>query len=190
MNSRNENNARPNPEEGAPGSRSPNWLRWIFWLMAIWVFLALPRPWVEVAGWQVGVKRELARSRGVPVEKAVSVARRYLEKQPVVERVWTREDLETEKGELADLYRNSFDPERSGDLIVQVREGCLISLHGSGTTHGTPYWYDRHVPLVFWGPGIDAGRIREGVATVDIAPTLAKRLGVTTPVELDGRPLF
>jgi predicted AlkP superfamily pyrophosphatase or phosphodiesterase len=152
--------------------------------------LSLPRPWVEVAGWQVGVKRSLAESRGVPVEKAVAAARRYLEKQPTVERVWTREDMETEKGELADLYRNSFAPERSGDLIVQVREGCLISFFGSGTTHGTPYWYDRHVPLIFWGPGIEAGRIREGVATVDIAPTLAKRLGVAPPSDLDGRPLF
>jgi arylsulfatase A-like enzyme len=73
---------------------------------------------------------------------------------------------------------------------VQVREGCLISFFGSGTTHGTPYWYDRHVPLIFWGPGIEAGRIREGVATVDIAPTLAKRLGVAPPSDLDGRPLF
>jgi predicted AlkP superfamily pyrophosphatase or phosphodiesterase len=152
--------------------------------------LAWPRSWVEFAGWQIGVERQLARSRGVAVADAVAVAREYLESQPVVERVWTREDLAHADGEWAELVRHSFDPERSGDLVVQAKPGCLISFYDSGTTHGTPYWYDRHVPLVFWGAGIAPARLRERVHTVDIAPTLARRLGVETPVELDGHPLF
>jgi arylsulfatase A-like enzyme len=59
----------------------------------------------------------------------------------------------------------------------------------TGTTHGSPYWYDRHVPLIFMGPGIRAGRIDGRASTVDLAPTLARVIGVSYPRDLDGRPL-
>ena len=79
---------------------------------------------------------------------------------------------------------------RSGDLVIQLAAGCLISREDEGTTHGTPYLYDRAIPLVFWGPGIEAGRIPGPARTVDIAPTLTRRLGIAPPSGLDGRPLF
>ena len=93
------------------------------------------------------------------------------------------------KAPLAELYRHSFVHGRSGDLVVQVAEGCLISDYDSGTTHGTPYLYDRRVPVLFRGPGIVPGRVSGRAATIDIAPTLATRLGVPLPADLDGRPL-
>ena len=59
-------------------------------------------------------------------------------------------------------------------------------MESGGTTHETPYRYDTHVPLVFWGPGIPAGRYDRRVQTVDIAPTVAALLGVEAPDDLDG----
>jgi arylsulfatase A-like enzyme len=72
---------------------------------------------------------------------------------------------------------------------VEVRfvEGWLNNVRGTG--HGTPYWYDRHVPLLFMGPGISAGRDSTRAATVDLAPTLARALGVPVPSNVDGHPL-
>ena len=49
--------------------------------------------------------------------------------------------------------------------------------------------YDRHVPFVLMGSGIEPGRIDLRVATVDMAPTLAHLVGVPFPDDLDGRPL-
>ena len=95
----------------------------------------LPRQWVDFAGSQIGVRRDLAESRGVEVERAVEVVREYLSKQEAIEHVWTREEIETGTSEVARLYRNSYDPERSGDLIVQLAPTCLISFYDSGTTH-------------------------------------------------------
>jgi arylsulfatase A-like enzyme len=66
-------------------------------------------------------------------------------------------------------------------------EGRLGTPRGTG--HGTPYWYDRHVPLAFMGAGVSAGRDTARAATVDFAPTLARLLGVPSPADLDGRPL-
>jgi arylsulfatase A-like enzyme len=58
-----------------------------------------------------------------------------------------------------------------------------------GTTHGSPYWYDRHVPLIFMGPGIRTGRVDDRVSTLDFAPTLASYARVRYPGDLDGRSL-
>ena len=58
-----------------------------------------------------------------------------------------------------------------------------------GTTHGTPYNYDTHVPVIFMGAGIKAGRFSRHTAPNDIAPTLATMLGVEIPSGSSGRVL-
>ena len=90
---------------------------------------------------------------------------------------------------LATLYANSWDPERAGDLALQVERDCLLSRYPFGTSHGSPHAYDRAVPLIFYGPGVAAGQVTGPAATVDIAPTLANLLGVEAPQPLDGRAL-
>ena len=77
-----------------------------------------------------------------------------------------------------------------GDVAIQVAPDCLLKGPQIATTHGSPYAYDRAVPLIFWGPGfVEAGRISGPAATVDIAPSLAPLLGISLPAGLDGRPL-
>ena len=58
-----------------------------------------------------------------------------------------------------------------------------------GATHGTPYGYDAHIPLILMGPGIAPGTYREHVALNDLAPTLAAILGVEPPSGAQGRVL-
>ena len=145
-----------------------------------------PQAWVHFAGSNLNVDRALAAEHGIDVQKVIDFAEAWLEEQEVVERVWTREEIKGGTSEFARLYRNSFDEERSGDLAVQVREGCLISGFDAGTTHGSPYLYDRAVPIVFWGPGIEQGRVGARARTVDIAPSIAHQLGIRTPADLDG----
>ncbi len=109
-----------------------------------------------------------------------------LKECPAVAEVWTRSELESDReGEFLSKYRRSFHGQRSPDLMVQLRES-VISVSGHGTTHGSPYDYDVHVPFLIWGPGVAARQIATPVATVDLAPTLAELLGVGTPEDLDG----
>ena len=68
---------------------------------------------------------------------------------------------------MARLVRNSFDPERSGDFVITVAPGCLLSGYDSGTTHGTPHAYDRAIPLVFFGPGIAPAEVVTDTASVE-----------------------
>ena len=66
----------------------------------------------------------------------------------------------------------------------------LISRYAQGTSHGSPYEYDTHVPMIFAGPGIATEKDDSFVRTVDIAPTLAKLLGITPPADVDGKSLL
>jgi arylsulfatase A-like enzyme len=73
--------------------------------------------------------------------------------------------------------------------MIQTAPTCVLSPYPSGTSHGTPNLYDRAVPLVFMGTGVTKGVVRGRAAPVDIAPTLARALGLTPPAGLDGRAL-
>ena len=59
----------------------------------------------------------------------------------------------------------------------------------SGTSHGTPYNYDTHVPVILMGPGIKPGKYHQRAAVNDIAPTLATLLEVELPSGATGRVL-
>lgn len=78
-------------------------------------------------------------------------------------------------------------PARSG-VYVRYQPGTL-DFGSARATHGSVYFYDRHVPLVFLGHRIRPGSSDERVATVDVAPTLARLAGIPTPADLDGRVL-
>jgi hypothetical protein len=148
-----------------------------------------PGSWLDVSG-QLMVNRARARAQDVPVERAIAVAERWLEEQPVIREVWTQEEIRGGVGPMATLYQNSLDPERSGDLAIELEPGCLIDFQGAGTTHGSPHEYDRAVPIVFYGPGVVPGRVPGPAATVDIGPTLAGLIGLAPPDGLDGRDLL
>ena len=121
------------------------------------------------------------------VERVAAAAVEYL---PHVSRVYTRYQLahgEVPADVLSQRVIRSFNARRSGDLEVLLDPYWIRSK--TGTTHGTPYSYDTHIPLIFMGPGIKAGRYVRPVALNDLAPSLATLLDVETPSGSVGRPL-
>ncbi|NTS63697.1 alkaline phosphatase family protein [Sphingomonas sp. HHU CXW] len=92
---------------------------------------------------------------------------------------------------LAERARASFDPDRSGDFLVLLRPRVTtIAKPGPGyvETHGSPWDYDRRVPMMFWRKGMAGFEQPLSVETVDIVPTLAATIDL--PVSgLDGRCL-
>lgn len=91
------------------------------------------------------------------------------------------------------LALRSYYPGRAWDTFspwgVEVRFVPGFMDTERGFEHGAPYRYDRHVPMIFMGPGIPAGRDATRAATVDFAPTLARLTGIRFPEDLDGAPL-
>lgn len=86
-------------------------------------------------------------------------------------------------------YQRSFQAARSPDVVLRYKQWNLVDARERGTSHGSPYAYDTHVPVLFFGAGVQAGQHAQPAGTVDVAPTLAALLRVTTPGDLDGRSL-
>jgi predicted AlkP superfamily pyrophosphatase or phosphodiesterase len=66
----------------------------------------------------------------------------------------------------------------------------LGETEGKGTNHGSPYAYDREVPVLAWGAGVPRRRSAEPVEQLRVAATLAKLLGVSPPPGAAREPLF
>ena len=79
--------------------------------------------------------------------------------------------------EIEAAVRQSFRADRSGDVIMVLRPGYIWDYSGTGTTHGQPVEDDQHVPVMFWGAGIVAGRFDDEAAPTDIARTIASMYG-------------
>lgn len=75
---------------------------------------------------------------------------------------------------------NGYYPERSGDYQFVFKPGWM-DYPEQGTTHGSPYSYDTHVPLLFYGKGIKPGESYKKVKITDIAYTLSLHLGIPLP---------
>jgi arylsulfatase A-like enzyme len=102
------------------------------------------------------------------------------------------------------LYRHSFRPDRvprlplfslktgestvaEAGVMLRLKVGAMINL--DNVIHGSPYDYDRRVPMIFMGPGASPGERGEAVRTIDLAPTLAAWAHVAVPAGVDGRAL-
>ncbi len=81
------------------------------------------------------------------------------------------------------MHQRAFFAPRSGDLIGRVKKHVYLTSHSytAGTGHGTPYEYDRHVPLVFMAPGIPPGKRDVACGPEDIAWALGRLLGLDYP---------
>jgi predicted AlkP superfamily pyrophosphatase or phosphodiesterase len=90
---------------------------------------------------------------------------------------------------LAQVQHN-FHPSRSGDVyIVQKPYWFLFDKGPVAAMHGSPWQYDTHVPIVFMGPNMNAKKIHRLVHPVDVAPTIAALLGMTSPASARGNVL-
>ena len=138
------------------------------------------------------LKKKEIRKRGLKQKDVEDVIVKAVRGSDLVEAVYTQEDLIGE-GQANDPYftlvQNSFFAPRSPDVIVVLKKYIYMDTYVGGTGHGTVYDYDRHIPVVFAGPGIKAGIYDQACGPEDIAPTLATLLKLTIPKEDDARVL-
>jgi predicted AlkP superfamily pyrophosphatase or phosphodiesterase len=112
-----------------------------------------------------------------------------------VQKAFAAAELEdgTDRSRLAKQVLANHHADRSGDVYVVPRPHWLpytgTNMRPLTATHGSPWRYDTHVPIVFMGPGITAKRISREVAPRDVAPTIATYLGIGQPSSATGRVL-
>jgi predicted AlkP superfamily pyrophosphatase or phosphodiesterase len=144
----------------------------------------------------VFLNRAILAEKKVDLEEAARVAGEACLAIPGMAAYFTRGQLlhgPLPPTDLAAAVERSFHPERSGDLVLVPKPNYFWSTKYSGqttgTTHGTPYEYDSHVPLIIAGPGVRAAEVSRFVDMADLAPTLAALLGIDAPAACEGRPI-
>ena len=117
----------------------------------------------------------------------------YIRKNfPDITEIFTRDDLGklTPTRITTNLILNGFNPVRSGDIAYGLQAGLFPDRIPQGTSHGTYYSYDTHVPMLFYGWHIPVQTINKPVVIIDIAPTIADLLKITEPDACYGIPLI
>lgn len=95
---------------------------------------------------------------------------------------------------LIQMLREGFDPKRSGDLLLILEYGYLpkssLSLNPhQGTSHGSGYTYDTHVPCLWYGSGIKNKETLQRLNITDIGPTLLELLNLPKSESISGSPI-
>jgi len=145
-------------------------------------------------GWQPYFNLTLIASKKLDEAEVQRTAAAIVRRQPHVFAVFTNQQLlngPMPGGPVAAGVQNGFYYGRSPDLTIIQDPFYLFSTatENSGTSHGTPFNYDTHVPVIFMGTGIKAGHYFQRVAVNDIAPTISAIVGVQEPSGSVGRVL-
>jgi predicted AlkP superfamily pyrophosphatase or phosphodiesterase len=125
--------------------------------------------------------------------RAARLLKEYLLQRSDVVAVYTREELSGPGSSYYPVSRvqAGYFPGRSGDVVVVYAPGLIESEgYTKGTTHGSIWTYDTHVPLIFWWGGGRSEDRYEPVPITAIAPTLAFILGVPLPAAAFSAPLL
>ncbi len=131
-------------------------------------------------------------ARNVTSSAAQAVVKAVLVRSTQIAFAWTRDELlsgATLTGDYLAAWRLSWNAELSQDVVFSPKP-YIVDRSPSGSNHGTPYDYDSHIPLIWFGAGIKPEVHVEYTGSDAIAPTLAALLGVPRPPEARAHPLF
>ncbi len=126
--------------------------------------------------------------REIDTDLITAIIKEKLETVHGIRVVLTRDEIlaATESDTLLMRMKHFTHPELSPDLWT-IQEKHFVYRNPYGTSHGTPYDYDAHVPFLISHPSIQPHVSDERISAVDIAPTIADILGVQYPSSIDGK---
>jgi predicted AlkP superfamily pyrophosphatase or phosphodiesterase len=150
----------------------------------------------EFSGDQIYLNSELfngdPKTTGIDYLVATELIRNYLLRQDGIAEVYTRQMLTSadygEQG-IKGSVRRGFHTKRSGDLAIVLESGWTQGSQTFGTTHSSPYTYDTHVPILFYGFGIRSGSSVLYHPITDIAPTVSVLMKIKFPSGCTGNPV-
>ncbi|GAB3948532.1 alkaline phosphatase family protein [Spirosoma harenae] len=139
---------------------------------------------------QVYLNHALLTEKKIPMQEVYELLRSTLLKQKAIVNVVNLHNLGAEALPLLqeNLFRNVNHPNRSGDFYVMQPPGWIEG-RSKGTTHGTTYAYDTHVPFLLYGWGVKPGQTLRRTHIHDIAPTITALLKLLEPSGCIGNPV-
>ena len=137
---------------------------------------------LNYSNFNVYLKKELIKSKGFEFNKVKIAFKDYLLTQNQVKFAFTEEEILASNGSnyFLDFIAKGYDVTQNGAIVIIDKPG-FIEYKATGTSHGTAYSYDTHVPLLFYGWNIKKGASYDRKVITQIAPTLALKLKITLP---------
>jgi predicted AlkP superfamily pyrophosphatase or phosphodiesterase len=129
----------------------------------------------------------VSKNRRQGLDSALTAFALRVKTLPGISRVDRFQDLlhgDTINDPITRRWVHQFPAQSNVELVITLTPFSIFS--GLVATHGAPYDYDTHVPLIFWGSWFKPGKYAEFVRTVDLAPTLAEIAGVKPSERIDG----
>lgn len=146
---------------------------------------------------QIYLNDELMEFIGVDKDEIEMFTAHQISKWEGVKYVYTTKDMHRSNGAdgLTEMIRNGFDPKRSGNVIFVLESGYLsksadTETSRKGTSHGSAYNYDTHVPLLWYGKNIGKKQVYDRIEIIDIVPTLSQILNLQNPSCTMGIPIL
>lgn len=148
--------------------------------------------WIESgSNGQVFLNHELLKNKKIEAEEMRQlIARTLIEEVKGVANALTWNEMRANNytDRMRAALQAGFNPKRSGDVLIYWEPGWMYRM-SSGTTHGSGYNYDTHVPMLWYGTGIKQGNTVRTYYITDIASTLAHLLDIKLPNANSGNPI-
>lgn len=148
--------------------------------------------WVlKYSNQQFFLDRKLIQLKNIVHQEIQQKSADYLISIKAIKNTFTAHQLHHNEyqSSLHSLIQKGFNQKRSGDVIIALEPGWIEWDSPTGTTHGSHYSYDTHVPLIFWGGKIKHGLTDSYNNIKDIAPTISTLMGISFPNGCTGNPI-
>jgi predicted AlkP superfamily pyrophosphatase or phosphodiesterase len=145
---------------------------------------------LEIVNQQCYLDKKKIADRGLNLDSIESQTAQVLSQITGIERAIPAYKLNNAGNDfIVNKIRNGYYAERSGDVIFNILPAWLM-YQKTGTTHGSPYIDDAHVPMIFYGWHINHGSSAHIESITNIAPTIADLLHISCPDGCTGHPLL
>jgi hypothetical protein len=138
---------------------------------------------------QLYLNHKLLESKRISLTDAGQRAREFISQLEGVRNVYTALQLLSSNNPQIEKVRNAFHPEHNGDIMIEVSPGWRILNESSQESHLSRASYTQF-PIIFYGAGISAEKVKTVVTTDRIAPTIAKAIRIRAPNACSAEPLF
>ena len=147
--------------------------------------------WVSaVTSQQIYLNHAFIASTKVSEESIATKVSDFLMQQPGILCVCApKYNMNTCSPDIQLKVMNNYYPERSGDIFYSMKPGWIDWIFQGGTSHGSVFSYDDHVPLIWYGWHIQHGSSSQRVVIPDIAPTISNWLNISFPSGCNGNPI-
>lgn len=146
---------------------------------------------MAVSGYDVYLNKSKIAEKKLNMEDIQKATVQCLLKMEGIADAITSVDIQnnTFQDSIRSKVKAGFNAKRSGDVIFVLKPNWL-SGYNKGASHGSPYRYDTHVPLILFGWNINGGSTSNKIAITDIAPTISHLLGIPKTNGNTGKPIM